>query len=157
MPAGKDSSGSSNRAGIYRLAVMLEEESYRFYDELLAATPDRGIQNEIRFLRDEEAKHKTFFEDLLRKTGAAGGAPSDVDVKKAEQEFLQPMRQKRDVKALGSRAEALRLGSQFERGAVQFYEQIRKGETDAELLRGLDDVIDEEKRHLKKLNIILAY
>ncbi len=151
------SSGSTGKAEIYRLAVKLEEESYRFYEELLNATPDRGIQNEVRFLRDEEVQHKAFFEELLQAAGPADEAPRGLDLKKAEQEFLLPMKQQRDAKTLASRSEALRLGSQFERGAIQFYEQIKKGETDAEVIRGLDDVLEEEKRHLKKLNVILAY
>ena len=148
---------ASRKAEVYRLAVRLEEESYRFYEELLAAIPDRGVQNEIRFLRDEETKHKEFFNDLLGSTGAAGSAAPDIDVQQAEKELLQPMREKRDAKTLASRAEALRLGSLFERSAIRYYEQIKKGETDPEVVRGLEDVLEEERRHLKKLNIILAY
>ena len=164
MPASRNSSGPAGREEIYRLAVKLEEESYRFYEELLAAVPDRGVQNEVRFLRDEELKHKEFFKGLLeglrgRPAGGAvaAAAPAEMDLLQAEKDFLQPMREKRDAKALASRAEALRLGSLFERGAVQFYERIRKGESDPEVLRGLDEVLEEERRHLKKLNIILAY
>jgi rubrerythrin len=163
MPEKASSGRPSSRAGAYQLAVALEEKSYQFYDGLAAVIPDTGIRNEILFLRDEEQKHKDYFENLLQGAareekgpprGAALGAP---DLPLIEREVLQPMQEALKEGAFPGRTEALRLGVRFEQATIRFFRQLRESEADESVRQALDRILEEEDRHLRKLNIILAY
>jgi rubrerythrin len=41
------------------MAVVMEQKGYDFYSAVIEKSPERRVKNEIRFLREEEARHKT--------------------------------------------------------------------------------------------------
>jgi rubrerythrin len=144
------------RSDVYRLAIEMEESSYGYYNELADTTEDRGVRNEILYLRDEEEKHRDFFRGLQKKAGGSGEA-GGIDPGLIESEVIRPMQQARDEGTVSNRSAALRLGVRFEEITIRFYEAIRAAETDPGVLKSLDAVLEEERRHRQKLNVILAY
>ncbi|TFG61778.1 MAG: hypothetical protein E4H36_09590, partial [Spirochaetales bacterium] len=50
-----------NIAEAFKLAISVEEEGFKFYDDIVKNTDNVRVKNEIAYLRDEEMKHKAFF------------------------------------------------------------------------------------------------
>ena len=49
-------------AGRYRVAVLIEQGGYDFYAQIGDRSESPRVKNEVVFLRDEEARHKAFFQ-----------------------------------------------------------------------------------------------
>jgi rubrerythrin len=143
---------------IFQVAVTIEQGGYDFYSRLIEATGNQRVKNEMKFLRDEETKHKDFF----RKQLAQKGVSSDQKVSKGleeilQKEFLKPMKELYSSKKIKKNDEALRFGVDLEQKTIDFYSALKEQQNDPELLRDLDVIIEEEKKHKLQLNIILAY
>jgi rubrerythrin len=141
----------------YRFAVDVEQGGYEFYERLIQASDNQRVKNELKFLRDEEAKHKAFFQGELRKKGKADAAldPSLAGV--LREQFLLPMEEAYRTAGAATIAEALRFGMALEQKTIDFYGDLRRQSKDPAFLKDLEAVIAEEKKHKQKLNIILAY
>jgi rubrerythrin len=61
------------------------------------------------------------------------------------------------AKKISRTDEALRFGAAVEQKTIDFYTDVKKQAKDAGVLKDLDGIIEEEKKHKQKLNIILAY
>ena len=58
---------------LYEMAAIVEQAGFDFYARLLARTADRRVKNELKSLRNAEARHRGFFLDRLRARGRAPG------------------------------------------------------------------------------------
>jgi len=142
----------------YRLAVTVEEEGYKFYDDIIRNTENVRVRNELTYLRDEEQKHKAFFLGFLKKEGASGGAASGKELRDwIEKELLAPVREFYKTGKPSNNTEALKVGAILEKKTVLFFEALKKAVTDKAVLQDLDGILDEENKHLKRINILLAY
>jgi rubrerythrin len=138
----------------YSIAITIEDEGYNFYSKLIENTDDKRVKNELQYLRDEEQKHKELFQNMLKKRGSGMVGCSDEKINTwVEDEVLKPL--KDNLPESGK--DALKLGKELEKQVVDFLNEIKEAEDDEENRAALDTVIEEEKKHLKKLNIILAY
>ena len=143
---------------IYRMAITIEQGGFDFYNKIIDASDNQRVKNEIKFLRDEEARHKAFFQKQLTGKGDSGEKKIDPGLQKLlESEFLQPLDDLYKQKKVGSNAEALRFGMDIEQKTVDFYTALKGKQKDASFGKDLDVIIDEERKHKQKLNIILSY
>lgn len=143
---------------LYRMAITVEQGGFDFYDKVIERTEKPRVKNELRYLRDEEGRHKAFFQKQLAGTGAAGEKTIDPALRKLlETEFLKPMEDLFASTTMDSNAEALRFGVVIEQKTVDFYNALKRGQSDAAFLEDLEVIIEEERKHKQKLNIILAY
>ena len=142
---------------VYQFAVTIEQGGFDFYEKLIQACDITRVKNELKFLRDEEAQHKAFFQGELRKKGKGEVTLGPGIAGVLEEEFLKPMNDFYQAKKITKTAEALRFGVAVEQKTIDFYGDLRKQSQDAAFLRDLDAIIAEEKKHKQKLNIILAY
>jgi rubrerythrin len=142
---------------MYQFAVTVEQGGYDFYGKLIDACDNTRVKNELKFLRNEEALHKAFFLGELKKKGkdevALGPGLKGV----LDAEFVRPMDEFYKAKKISRTDEALRFGAELEQKTIDFYTGLRKQTGDAAFLKDLDAIIEEEKKHKQKLNIILAY
>lgn len=60
-------------------------------------------------------------------------------------------------KKIGNNQEALRFGMTVEQKTIDFYGDLRRQSQDPGFLKDLDAIVEQEKKHKQKLNIILAY
>jgi rubrerythrin len=142
---------------VYQFAVAIEQGGFEFYEKLIQATDNPRVKNELKFLRDEEAQHKAFFQGELRKKGRAEMALGPGLAAAQEEEFVRPMDQfYREAKVSNTR-EALRFGIVLEQKTIDFYGDLRRQSKDPAFLKDLDQIVAEEKKHKQKLNIVLAY
>lgn len=142
----------------YSLAITIEDEGYKFYEALAEKAENVQAKNELKYLRDEEKKHKAMFEKCLKDSGEEFKEDqSSVLHCWADEEIIKPMADALNEEKPTSSSEALRLGVQLEGKTIEFLESLKNAVKDKESLNALKNVIKEEKKHKKRLNIILAY
>jgi rubrerythrin len=142
---------------VFQMAVAVEQGGYDFYQKIIDQTDNQRVKNEMKYLRDEEAKHKAFFAKNLE---AKGGAPKKMNPAVAsllQKEFLAPMEEMYRSKKIAKNDEALRFGMGLEQKTIDLYEGLKKTQSDPAFLSDLGTVIEEEKKHKATLNLILAY
>jgi rubrerythrin len=142
---------------IYRMAITVEQGGFDYYNKIIESTDNKRVKNEMAFLRDEEARHKAFFQKQLAGKGSGEKKITAELQKLLEAEFLKPMDEMYKSKKIGSNADALRFGMDIEQKTVDFYTALKQKQNDPEFGKDLDVIIDEERKHKQKLNIILAY
>jgi rubrerythrin len=142
---------------LFQFAATIEQGGYDFYGRLIQASDNKRVQNELKYLRDEEAQHKAFFLGELKKKGKAEVKLNpDLNVV-LEAEFIKPLDEFYKAKKISNNQEALRFGISVEQKTIDFYTDLLKQSTDPAFQKDLDTVIEEEKKHKRKLNLILAY
>ena len=139
----------------YKIAVVLEDEGFKFYDKIIEAADEVRIKNEVKYLRDEEAKHRAFFQKRVTEKGAAmdDGRLRDF----IQKEFIEPTSGQFDGDKVKNATAALQFGQTLEKKSIEFYNGIKEKESDKKIIADLDAIISEEQSHLKKLGMILAY
>ena len=143
---------------MYQFAVTVEQGGYDFYGKLIDTCENTRVKNELKFLRNEEALHKAFFLGELKKKKSKGEVVLSPGLKGVlDAEFVRPMDEFYAAKKIAHTDEALRFGVALEQKTIDFYGDLRKQTGDAAFLKDLDAIIEEEKKHKQKLNIILAY
>jgi rubrerythrin len=140
------------------MAVAMEQKGYDFYTEVIELSPERRVKNEIRFLREEEARHKTLFQDMLKKKGRSpsaklGGALDAI----LQRELIDPLAQLRSSKKISSNSDALGFGVAMERKSIEFYQALAALPGASALASDIALIIAEEEGHLRKLSVMLAY
>jgi rubrerythrin len=142
---------------VYRMAITVEQGGYDYYNKIIEAADNPRVRNEMTFLRDEEARHKAFFQKKLSSAGAGSGTVSAELQKLLDAEFVKPMDAMYRSRKVGSNAEALRFGIEIEQKTIDFYTALKSRQADPAFGKDLDVIIEEERKHKQKLNIILAY
>ncbi len=55
------------------------------------------------------------------------------------------------------RSEALKLGAQFEEKTIRFFEELKESEDDQSIRDKLNTILEQEREHLRRIRILLAY
>jgi len=142
---------------MYQFAATIEQGGFDFYGKLIEACDNTRVKNELKYLREEEAHHKAFFLGELKKKGQSEVKLSAGLNEVLQAEFIKPMDEFYQAKKISRTDEALRFGAAVEQKTIDFYTDVKKQAKDAGVLKDLDGIIEEEKKHKQKLNIILAY
>jgi rubrerythrin len=140
------------------MATVMEQKGYDFYTEVIEKSPERRVKNEIRFLREEEARHKTVFQDMLKKKGKSVSAKVSGELEKIlQREIIVPLEELRSSKKIASNSDALNFGAAMERKSIDFYRALAALPGAAALASDIGTVIAEEEGHLRKLSVLMAY
>ena len=140
---------------VYKIAVVLEDEGFKFYNKIIDAADETRVKNEVKYLRDEEVRHKSLFQKLVKdKSSAMDDEKLRVFIQK---EFIEPTLEYFEGDKVKKASDALRFGAVLEQKSIDFYTEMKKKETDAGVLEGIGKIIEEEKKHMKKIYIILSY
>ncbi len=149
--------GKTSIEELFQFAATIEQGGFDFYSRLIQASDNKRVNNELKFLRDEEAQHKTFFLSELKKKGKSEVAISPALNAVLEAEFLRPLQEFYQSQKISNNPEALRFGMTVEQKTIDFYGDLRRQARDPGFLKDLDVIVEQEKKHKQKLNIILAY
>ena len=144
---------------ILDIAIKLEknaEEIYRSSQELLN---DEELKVLIVWMADEERRHKEWFSNLKKQLSVDD---EDAILKEMSEELLKDFIGKasfsledanfseiKDLKALIS------TFIEFENDTILFYELIQSFVSDDETTEKIDQIILEEKQHIRKLETFL--
>jgi rubrerythrin len=149
--------GKTSIEELFQFAATIEQGGFDFYSRLIQASDNKRVNNELKFLRDEEAQHRTFFLGELKKKGKSEVAIGPALNAVLEAEFLKPLEEFYQSKQISNNQEALRFGMTVEQKTIDFYGDLRRQSRDPGFLKDLDVIVEQEKKHKQKLNIILAY
>lgn len=140
---------------LFEMAAIVEQGGFDFYARLTARSLDPRVRNELKFLRDEEAVHKSWFLGQLR---ARGGAPRGALAPALQQylndEFLVPLEavlQRGGVDV--DTARALTMGSELEQRSIAFYTAMQEV-VEPGLKDELGRIMSDEETHRRKLDLI---
>ena len=143
---------------IVRMAIAVEQGGFDFYGRIMEGSDNKRVNNELRFLRDEEARHREFFQARLAAMGAAADKKLGPKVQKLlDTQFIEPIQELYRSGKIENNAQALGFGMTIEQKTVDFYSALRDSQTDQEFRAELELIIEEERKHRRKLNLILAY
>jgi len=140
---------------LYKIAVAIEEQGYTFYNDIIEAADEVRVKNEVKYLRDEEVKHKNFFMKQI-KNGGSGLDAEEVN-KLIQTEIIEPSEEYYMGGKIKQANDALRFGAVLEQRSIDFYEKLKAKEQDENILVTIDSIIEEEKKHMKKIYLILSY
>jgi rubrerythrin len=149
--------GKTSIEELFQFAATIEQGGFDFYDRFIQASDNKRVSNELKFLRDEEAQHKAFFLGELQKKGKSEVAVSPALNAVLQAEFIKPLEEFYQSKKISNNQEALLFGMTVEQKTIDFYGDLRRQSQDPGFLKDLDAIIEQEKKHKQKLNIILAY
>jgi rubrerythrin len=143
---------------LLQMAVLMEQKGYDFYSAVIEKSPERRVKNEIRFLREEEARHKVLFQEMLKKKGkSASGRLSAALEALLRREFTNPLDELISSKKIESNEEALKFGVSMEKKIIDFYAVLKELPGASALAADLATVSAEDQAHVSKLNAMLSY
>ena len=140
---------------IYDLAIRIEKNGERFYREARERVSNEDLRSMLTRLADDEVKHEEFF---AKKKEVLALNPEDPEMEEAASTILQgilgdqtfSLREANpaDLKTVES---LINLAIEFEKDTVLFYEVLTPLVTRSATLKGLEEIVQEEERHIQML------
>jgi rubrerythrin len=144
---------------IYDLAIRIEKNGEKFYREARKRVSDEDLKSMLTRLADDEVKHEEFFR---KKKDALVLKSEDPEMEEeastvlrgilGDQTFSLKEANPADLKSV---EDMIKLAIEFEKDTVLFYEMLSPLSTRKETLKGLEEIIQEEKRHIEILQASL--
>jgi rubrerythrin len=143
---------------IYDLGMRIEKNGELFYRKAIKEFPNEALKSLLTRLADDEVKHQEFF---TRKKEALKDKPEDSEMEETASAILQNIlgEQTFSLKEanpadLKNEADLLNLAIEFEKDTVLFYEMLTPLVTGSQALNGLEEIVQEEKRHIEMLQAL---
>jgi len=140
------------------LGMRIEKNGEQFYRKAIKEFPNEALKSLLTRLADDEVKHQEFF---TRKKEALKDKPEDSEMEETASAILQNIlgEQTFSLKEanpadLKNEAELLNLAIEFEKDTVLFYEMLTPLVTGSQALNGLEEIVQEEKRHIEMLQVL---
>ncbi|MGA3116795.1 MAG: ferritin family protein [Syntrophobacteraceae bacterium] len=154
-----------NAGEVFKVAIQIEENGRRFYEESQKNIESAEIRALFVDLALQEIGHKRKFETLLAQLPPEATAPTVWDPQNEIDQYVKMMADihvfvsstsvKDLVDGIKDGADALKLAIEFEKDSVLFFLSIREaasGKNDRELINSL---VKEEQEHLRRLTLEL--
>jgi len=142
---------------LLEMAAIVEQSGFDFYARLSARADELRLKNELKFLRDEEALHKAFFLEQLRKRGAVPrGSVGPALQEMLEREFIAPMDRMFASPDIKDNDKTLRFGEALEEKSIDLYAGMRPALGEPQQA-ALDRIIAQKQEHRRKLELIRSF
>jgi rubrerythrin len=141
---------------IIDMAIQIEKNGESYYRSALEKTNDPSLKSLLVFLADQECKHAQWFEEFKKrvKVSTEAGEVAEID-----RELLQRLVGNQrfslngvDVAQLDSVKQLLEVAVELEKDTILFYQMLQAFIDDPDTLKGLNEIIAEENRHIEILN-----
>jgi len=140
-------------AEIYDLGIRIEKNGEKFYRDAMKQAWSAPIVDMLKRLAEEEVKHVDFFEkrvDALKQKRENPlldemGASMLKDILGNQTFSLKDT----DVSTIRTVNELVAIAIEFEKDTILFYEMVGSFMTDEESRREIEEIIEEEERHVK--------
>lgn len=137
------------------IAVQIEENGESFYRSALEKGPDSALENLLRWLADEELRHRKCF---LHMRSALKASAEDRLKEQLSGTILQSAvgehafsLDEADLSSLTDEIGLIETALGFERDSILFYEMIQSFVKDPLILDQTNEIIEEERRHVELL------
>jgi rubrerythrin len=141
---------------IIEFAIRIEENGEKVYRDASAKSSDPSLVSLLQWLADEELEHVRWFSELKK-----GIKEEHVDPQVGEmgQNLLLGIvgdqsfsLKEKDLSVIADLKEVLRVALDFEKDTVIFYEMMASFVQENAALAKLNQIIQEEKRHVDNLS-----
>jgi len=154
-----------NAEEVFQIGIDIEKNGKRFYEKAVDLVDNRDVKAMLASLPQEEIEHVKTFKELKAQLPKAATKETIWDPDHKMNQYLRMMadmnifRSGLDVEKQLSRIktheDALRLAIQFEKDSIVFYTAMQDATEDSKGREFIGQLIDEEKKHLKKLALEL--
>lgn len=154
-----------NAAEVFRMAVQIEENGRRFYEEGQKIVDDPSIRALFEDLAAQEVEHKKKFETLMAQLPSGASSPAVWDPDNDLDRYIKMMA---DLHVFVSTASlddqlsrvkdvvsALKLAIDFEKDSVLFFLSMEEAAEDRKGQDLIRQLVREEQAHLKRLSLEL--
>ncbi|MEM5787193.1 MAG: ferritin family protein [Syntrophobacteraceae bacterium] len=152
-----------NAAEVYKIAITIEENGKRFYEESQKSIDVPEVKQLFAELAQQEVDHKHRFESLMAQIPPASSAPTVWDPENELDKYIKMMADMHifvgditgQVTQVKDARSALKMAIEFEKDSVIFFlslEDAMAGQKDQELIKTL---VKEEQAHLRRLTLEL--
>lgn len=138
---------------IYDLGIQIERNGEKFYRDALKQPWSAPMASMLRMLAEEEVKHVDFFTKRKEKVEQKG---EDPELEAMGREMLKEVLKDQtfslkeaDLSKINNIEDLRSTAIEFEKDTILFYEMVRSFLTDDETQEKLDEIIEEENRHVK--------
>lgn len=149
----------SNR-DIIDIAIKIEENGESVYRKAMADASDPEIAGLLGWMADQEAEHIQKFMEIKK---TVMGKSGDSKIEKFGRSILQGMigdqnfsLQDTDFSKIDNMESLFSLSIRFEKDTIIFYEMLALFIEDSDAINILERIIDEEQRHVERLETCLA-
>lgn len=141
----------------YKAAIKMEKDGIQFYKDLLKQIKDQDARVEIDFLVEQELGHLKTFLDLLDKEKEIADDTFEEDdiANYLHAKVFDYSQEKTITQKMSHRHNALEEAMNMERRSIVFYEGCIAQTKSAEARKALANILEEEKKHLKKFAELL--
>jgi len=159
-------SDTSERAlEMLKTALTMEEKGHDFYQNALTSCQNPAGVEIFRMLAQDEVHHTRIIKKIYDKVSGGGDFTAELEEMEAERRtedlgaFFRKVAQKhgKDIHADTSDLEALEIGLDFERKAVDFYTRNLAEATEDLEKRFLKEMVAEERSHVQLIGDTKAY
>ena len=144
---------------IIEFAIRIEENGEKVYRDASEKVSEPSLVSLLKWLADEESEHVQWFSQLK---GTVQEESVDPKVGEMGQSLLLGIvgdqtfsLKERDLSKIADLKEVLRIALGFEKDTVIFYEMMGSFIQEDAALAKLDQIIQEEKRHVRTLSEFL--
>ena len=133
-----------------KTAIQMEQEGYSFYQKAAAQTSSEMGRTVFSSLAADELLHlevfKNLFEDKLGKDEwdklvNSGLKYADIQV------FPKDLKKVEGANPDTNEIDALRIAMDSEKEAIEYYSKIKENLNDYEVIKIIDEIIEQEKNH----------
>ena len=143
---------------IIDLAIKLEKNGETVYRDAIEKVPIPGLVPLLEWMADEEVKHANWFADLKHNLETRNENPFAAEM--SRELFNEMLGDKNfslkdvDFTAIENLEDLVEIFIEFEKDSIIFYEVLKPFVEDPVAREFLQKIIDEEKRHIERLNDI---
>jgi rubrerythrin len=155
---------SFNAGEVFKIAIQIEENGKKFYEESQKVIDNPAVQKLFAELAEQEVEHKRKFESLKAQlppasTGSTVWDPDNeldqyIKMMADDHVFMTSISLRDQLAQIKDAKSALKMAIEFEKDSVLFFLTLEDftDKKDQELIRSL---VKEEQGHLKRLTLEL--
>ena len=133
-----------------KTAIQMEKDGYSFYKKAAAQTNSDMGKTIFEGLAADEQMHLDVFEKMFEETVSNAEWKDLVISSKKYAEipvFPKDLKESEGDNPNSSELDALRIAMDSEKEAIEYYTKIRENLNDSEVIKIIDEIIEQEKNH----------
>lgn len=147
---------------VVNIAVEIEKRGEQFYRDMAQRVKDQKVKETLLFLAGEEVKHQNIFSQMLSRMRSLEIPPGSSDSEYwayvndlIDSNFLfhSPIATKL-ISSVSTDEEVIHLAMGFEKESILFFTEMRSL-VPGEEAKAIDTCIQEERKHLRKLSLVI--
>ena len=141
---------------IYKYALQLEKDSENYYNKLISKTDDVGLKTILKMLADEEAKHFSIVEQMMKTNTYPEYVETNI-LKNAKNIFMKIKGKKLEFSFDLTQADFYRKAQEIEEKSHQHYLEMSGKVEDKAQKNLLLKLAEEEKKHMFLLENLVEF